>query len=894
MEKYTSYASHELHLFLYKHDRSFFSSHITPYLKNKTEKTFLDKWFLGESLQQYWDPKEFRKLNPLEIVLLADSVPTHQQSVVAYINDVLETRPVNTADTNRLFDIALRESELSGPLKEETPAIPAATTATTTSSLSTSSSYNRADRKLCKQSLFDDDEDDSFGYAGNKYMAARNNATNRQTFQHTDPSQKLVESNYYKKEGLVQFNLNLFWLDYARRNRSKSFISNNIIFATSSLTELLVGLALLDLPLRESTNEIVHTNDTTSIKANSPLLVFQKVLKQSQVESGGILVSQTFLDPFDRYQVNKGERIEKIVQDEFLIQKIYAAKLVVTNVSSNKKRCSLLTQIPVGAIPVSNGNVTKSHYFDLEPYQTTTPPIEYFFYFPMVGHFNHFPAHVVQDEVVIAFAPATTFNVVETRTKHDKTSWEFLSQMAGEEELLRFLKNENLYAVGMDKILWRLANSRDFFLKVIDILGSRLYYDEKIWSYSVYHKDVRSAKQFLKENSFVGSDKVGPFLTSELVTTTSTLPHLEYDNILNRRAHQLGGKKHIADVSLRQQYQSFLENLCFKPSLCKSDLLAAIYYLLLQDRIEEALTLFNRVEVVKKETTDTQELRLQLDYLRCYLDFFSEDPKVARTIAPKYTDYPILRWRKMFEEVQRQLKLIDEGTFKQGGQSASASQQTEEPALDFEVEGSVLRINYNNLSECLVYYYKMDVELLFSSSPFVQQNSGHFSFIQPNIKQTVKLPSNQHSLDVSLPSECENVNVMIEVRSEGGIRKSKPHFSHSLFVQLMENTGTLRVCSKSTGRPLPRSYVKVYAQFKQQTPFGYNNLLPDGGVAFYKDGYSDLTGLFPYAQMNKDLLAQVQTFSILVISEKNGSTILEAQPPSGSGGGQQTATTGVF
>jgi len=224
-----------------------------------------------------------------------------------------------------------------------------------------------------------------------------------------------------------------------------------------------------------------------------------------------------------------------------------------------------------------------------------------------------------------------------------------------------------------------------------------------------------------------------------------------------------------------------------------------------------------------------------------------------------------------------------------------------EASLDFEVEGNVLRLLYNNVSECLVFYYKMDVELLFSSSPFVQQNSGSFSFIQPNIRQTVKLPlpgtassgaggasgdggaaRPRHKFDVSLPPECENVNVMIEVRTEDGIRKSKPHFSHSLFVQLMESTGTIRVCSKATGRPLPRSYIKVYAKLKSNSSYNSNIGSGDGEVVFYKDGYSDLTGLFAYAQMSKDLLAQVQAFSILVISEKNGSTILEAVPPSGT------------
>jgi len=36
MEKYSKYASHELHLFLAKHDRAFFDQNIIPYLRNKS------------------------------------------------------------------------------------------------------------------------------------------------------------------------------------------------------------------------------------------------------------------------------------------------------------------------------------------------------------------------------------------------------------------------------------------------------------------------------------------------------------------------------------------------------------------------------------------------------------------------------------------------------------------------------------------------------------------------------------------------------------------------------------------------------------------------------------------------------------------------------------------
>jgi len=38
----------------------------------------VDKWFLGESLKEYWEPNEFRKLNPFEMAIVAEAIPELQ------------------------------------------------------------------------------------------------------------------------------------------------------------------------------------------------------------------------------------------------------------------------------------------------------------------------------------------------------------------------------------------------------------------------------------------------------------------------------------------------------------------------------------------------------------------------------------------------------------------------------------------------------------------------------------------------------------------------------------------------------------------------------------------------------------------------------------------------
>ena len=75
----------------------------------------------------------------------------------------------------------------------------------------------------------------------------------------------------------------------------------------------------------------------------------------------------------------------------------------------------------------------------------------------------------------------------------------------------------------------------------------------------------------------------------------------------------------------------------------------------------------------------------------------------------------------------------------------------------------------------------------------------------------------------------------------------------------MESFGELKVTGKENAKALPEIYVKVFAQNK------------DGSERFYKDGYTDIRGLFEYAQTSGDKLAQVKKFAIYIESRELGS-----------------------
>jgi len=160
----------------------------------------------------------------------------------------------------------------------------------------------------------------------------------------------------------------------------------------------------------------------------------------------------------------------------------------------------------------------------------------------------------------------------------------------------------------------------------------------------------------------------------------------------------------------------------------------------------------------------------------------------------------------------------------------------------------------------------MDIELMFSTNPFVQEHGETFLYIHPNRTQVVELPVNESSLEFTLPEELHNRNVLVEI-SAAGQTKTQTYYSNSLTVQTSERYGQLRVAHHNTQQTLAKVYVKVYARMK------------DGKIRFYKDGYTDIRGRFDYTSLNTNELDFVQQFSFLILSDDHGAVIRAAYPP---------------
>ncbi|HEY2342577.1 MAG TPA: hypothetical protein VGH90_06095, partial [Chthoniobacteraceae bacterium] len=725
----------------------------------------------------------------------------------------------------------------------------------------------------------------------------------RQFYRKLGPVKEWAENNYYQlpisQQNGSLITANAFWRDYAGWDGKSPFLSPQLAEASRNFSETMFALSVLDLPFDAPKAAVKSENGQFLLTAVGPLIVFHKEIEPAAAPVPGseLLVSENFFRQNDPTTNEGNEKFDKYVTGEFLAGVAYGAKVVVTNPTSTPQKLEILMQIPHGALPILGSKATGSKLAQIDAYSTQT--FEYYFYFPAPAPNPepHYPVHVSRDEAFAGAARATELRVVKQLTNVDKTSWDYVSQDGSEDEVFAYLEKENIQRVDLERIAWRARKSKGFFQKLIGVLSTRHVYNDVIYSYAVVHNDAPALTEWLRHrDDFLA--ECGPYLAAKLLTIDPverrSYEQLEYSPLINQRAHRLGAENSIPNGVLRGQYQALLRILAHKPALDSGDEMSVVYYLFLQDRVEEALA---RLAAIKPETLPT---RLQYDYFRCYADFYEEKLPEARGLAAQYAGYPVDRWRKLFADVTTQLDEIQ-------GQAPAAAPATpdakpdreaqqgalaaSEPSFDFKVENRSIALTWKNLPEVTINYYLMDPEFLFSSSPFVSEDPGRFSIVKPAKTTSQKLPDNLQTVEIPLPAEFARSNVLIEILGAGQ-RRAQAYHANTLRLSLAENYGRLELRDEAAGKPIAKAYVKVYAR------------LHGGQIRFFKDGYTDLRGKFDYASLNGGAgesvppisnpsgnaeanyqmlrpaeLGAVEKLSILILSDNNGDLVREVNPP---------------
>ncbi len=921
---YSKYACHELSFFLHEKDPAFFRDVIAPYLKNKKDKTFMDHWLLGNDLADCLEPWRFERLNAVERILLGKRIREQTASLTRDARERADLIPPDIEDFNRRFDTALQAGglDMGGGMKdaidtlrraedkkrsegmEEMVAmgyagevqdfaaapVPAQMDDVTIASDAISpivmkSLGNRAGAKAVMRARSSGRQDAAAEFQtemppGEPAPAFLNNFFDREElgraeaqrrfFQRLDQTKELAENNYYhlpiEQQVAELVPASAFWADYAAHDGKAPFLSPHFQEATRSFTEMMLALAVMDLPFAAGEHKETLDGLSYALTAGSPLVVFHReILEAARAdEPGSVLVAQHFFRADDRYRHENNEQFDQYVTEEFLPQVVYGAQVVLTNPKGNRQKLQVLLQIPMGAIPVCNGFYTRGMHIALEPHGTQT--IEYFFYFPTTGVFPHYPVTLAQNDQVVGGAEPFTFHVVKQLSNVDKTSWAWISQNGTPEDVIAFLNQANVLRLDLAEIAWRMKD-KAFFKQVTDLLEARHVYSDVLWSYGLHHNDPETLSAWLEHSSF--ADRCGLHLVSPLLTLDPVerldYQHLEYAPLVNPRAHPVGAKRKILNARFLAQYQQLMTVLSYKAALTDADELAVAYYLTLQDRVQEALDWYARVD--RKAVPE----QLQCDYLDVYLAFYRGDVETARRIAKPHAEDPVDRWRSRFELALAQLDEIEKGVGAaaadpENRDQAQGALAATEPALDLQVEAGQIRLDTRNLKTCTLNFYPMDIELLFSRNSFLQEGTAQFSFIQPVLSRTVDIPAGKDLLTIDLPAEFKTRNVMVEALG-AGLRRTQGYYANTLKVQVVEAYGQLVVTHAETQKPVPGTYVKVYAKMR------------NGEVKFLKDGYTDLRGRFDYASLNTNEVDNAARLAILILSDEFGAVVREAAPP---------------
>lgn len=900
---YSEFACHELGAFIKRRDRMFFDLVVAPYLANKGHRTFMDDWLLEADLAGYLEPWRFERLNVVERILLLQRMGGDDAQLA---RDLMALVPRTDFSLNATFGTVLAAGslddqaplELEGAMTQlqdrfrgkrsrraevdarrapapDGPASPGPPVLGRELKEVEKSVRSLADLDGA-DALFFEEEAEGEAYLGLEPTAGLSVADDerRQSargffFRDLDSTEEYAETHYWRVRlgdttgDLVS--VSPFWVDFAEAG--ESFVSGQFPLATRSTTEMLLALAFLDLPFEAAEHEVVADGRSVRMTAGSPLLLALEDIGEAAPAAGSpeVLVGQDFFVPEQRTVVVDGVERERYVTGEFLTGRPYGCRVVITNPSSAAIELQALLQVPEGAIPLAATQYTKGVPVSVGPYGTRS--IESFFYFPSEGAFADYPVHAGKGAVLLGAADARTLQVVDVPSTVDKATWEWVSQNGDLDELLRFLDAGNPRALDLGQIAWRMGD-RASFDRVTAALGRRGVLAPVLWQYAVKHRDSARTSEFLGRNRVI-LDRVGVSFRSDLLTVDAmeraSYEHLAYEPLVNGRAHAFGGRRQILNDQFRGQYDRFIQRVVLQDGLSGEDRIELAYYLLLQSRIGEAIAAFEKVDRAEVKTW------LQYDAMAAYLAFYRADVPAARAIAARHVDHPVERWRNRFREVIAQADEIEgrgptDAVDPDDRDATQGALAADEPVLAVRVDGGKVIVDHERIDAVELRFHRMDIEFLFSGSPFVRGDGGAFGLVRPNRAEVVALAADATRTEFELPESFRTANVLVEARAAGLSRRAT-YFAGDLVVQGLERYGQVRVVDGGTRAALPKAYVKVYAE------------LEDGQVRFHKDGYTDLRGRFDYVSLSGVSGPPVRRYAVLVMHDRAGARIQELDPP---------------
>lgn len=895
LDRYTRLASHELHLFLWFHDRSFFDEVVGPYLLNKKEKQFIDHWLLGQDLTGYTKLWRYNQLNAAERALLAMRLPEARAMVRRELREIVDNQETNFAQLRKGIESALKSRDLDF---EQQPALGAVMLHDAEMELSREALVEelrkvqrpqRAKQKVraLERTRRRSESDDAAWMVGGRSFGRLGGGA---FFRNLDSTKQWAESQWDRvrtvggPEPGSLIAVDPFWAQLASAESDSIEVSTHLLRPIGNRHSALLALAMCGLPL--SAGEVaLPTDGETEYRPAHAVAVVTKQLKKLETsdDASSILVGQRF-QSLDQAQRKRSRSDTNKEPTEFLTGVAYRGQIVISNPNSEQQIIDLFWQLPAGSLPLASNRTTDSRTLTLEPFAVQA--IEYDFYFPAAGEFSHYPATVSAEGDLIARGSEKEFTVVTQPTEQDDVTWESIARAGTADQIDEFLSEQNLRDIDWMLIAHRMQD-RQVYQVIINVLLDANLPIKELWAYGFAHRDEEAMQSYLELRDDL-TQRVGPVLDSPLlrVDPVERRKHelLEYAPLVRARIHRLGEENQILNPTFRSQYESFVKTLGYSSEFTADQQLVLAYYLLIQNRISASIETFGKID------RGAITAKLQYDYADAYLAMHREQYDRAEQVARRHADHPIPRWHGRFQTLLSQLgqrrdlnqteKLVsvgdtsgDEPIAEGSGdlsvmdrelRQASASQQ--QPEVIVRVEGNSLRIDHRRAKEVTLKFYGVDLELLFSKAPFVREDLQRMAMVRPMRREPIEFDSATGVGRYELDENLRRQTLLVEV-SAGAARSTALFYGGDITTYVSESFGQLQTTDAQTHRPISTAYVKVYARY------------PDGKVRFYKDGYTDSRGRFDYASISAADAQGASRFAILVISEEKGATLHDVAAP---------------
>ena len=830
---YSNHASHDVHLFLWHKDRPFFDAIVRPYLANKLQKTFIDQWLLDEDLTLWLASDRHQRLTIFERILLARRLGGEaEKQELASLDRLFADLPDETIEMGRCIATAIvahnqvQQAAQTNPIKKQPDSAV---------NLIEESPINNAEINAPSQANL------TIDYRDHK------------------STKPYDERNWYGVSETAPdlFARSGFWRDYALWDGKDAFLSTRCLMATANPNEILVALALSNLPffaIPVTWKELGAEVQQTTVA--QPALLLSETVEPMPLSPGHAVIYQQL---YRLDQLPENIRGAQPVSGKLTPGKAYLSRSVVLNPTPLPVSIAVLAQIPSTAISLYASAATVAEERVIGAYGHAT--IDQTFYLPHLSAITQFPTHIrVADAVITSSAPSV--HTMESQAQTTTTDgWATDPQI-----ILNQLAQWSEERLMLESLVWRFSEL-NFWRQCVEIFECRRLYDDTLWSYSVLHHDAARMGVWLRSRN-EAVQKLGQSFHSRWLNidplSDGGVIHVDLAPLTNARAHRLAGTSAIANELVAEQWHSLIDRLALEPQLSSRSRLELVYALTLQDRYADATAQF---ALIKRTEIVTQ---LQYDYLGAYLAFARGDLPQAAVFAANGKDHPVTHWRLRFGEVLAQLDDLagrpatrEQALIDEKRQSIQA-QQTPTFQASFR-DPNTLTISATHISSCTVRWHRLDIEPLFSRAPFTTAAVKHVTHVRAEIEQLVLIPATGNAM-LTVPEALRQQPLSVEIIA-GGQRQILSSFTHALDIRLSPSSGQLLVLHAATGKALSTTYVKVYAEDQA------------GHIAFYKDGYTDLRGRFDYASLGTGAAHRIKRLAIFISHQQAGSTVREVSPP---------------